>query len=275
MRIEILLPMIERKHCVNLVLRNIEKAEKPKDCQVLVVISASDEYVNFVRSKLEKIFVKVRIIESKDKWIEHNEIRPELDGGINWSNSGINQEKMSKVCNTYKLLQKNADRDMDYYWNIEDDNLFPLDTFPRYFGLMEALRADIVTGVSYSWYQAKLVTNFWTITLKKVFGENDTSNEMSYSVDYFPYQDSGVVRLGACGLVNVLMKKEALLSWTPTRMRGLGSAADVSFFISVAKHKLKAFGVWDITLPHITRVDNEQYQIMGQIDKSTMELLNV
>lgn len=273
--IEVLLPMIERRHCNNLVLRNIEKAEKPKDCQALAVVSASEEYTKFIQKRLEQIFSKVRVINSNCNWIEHDEIRPELDNGVNWSNSGKNQDKMAKVCNTYKLLKENADRNADYYWNIEDDNLFPLDTFPRYMNLMQGLKADIITGVSYSWYEAKLATNFWTIKLKNVFGENDSSKEKMYSADYFPYLDSGIVRLGACGLVNVLMKKEALLSWTPTKMLGLGSAADVSFFINAQEKGLKAFGVWDISFPHITVINDEYYQIMGKIDESIMELINV
>jgi len=275
MKVEILLPIIERPHCVNLVLKNLEKAVKPEGCQMLAAVSSSDEYFSFIEKRLKEIFKSARVFKISDSWIEHHEIRPDLDSGTKWSKSNVNQEKMERVNKTYSFLQKTASRDVDYYWIMEDDNLFPFDTFTRYAYLMEGLKADIVTGVSYSWYQARMATNFWTLKKERVFGEQDACKETTLKIDYFEPMDEGVTRLGACGLVNVLMKKKVLLSWQPERIPELGSAADVSFFINAQKNNYKAYGIWNIRFPHITKIDEDTYQIMGKIDKGIMELINV
>jgi len=211
--IEILLPMIERWHCVDWVLKNIELAEKPEDIQILCVITASDKYVEYVKKKLDKIFDKVRIIRKDDFAIEHDELRRRYYSvKTNCNPDKIREEKLRSVYRTYQKIVDNVDTEADYYWFIEDDTLFPLDIYSKYMNLIRKLRADIITGVSYYWHtKENRCRNFWNLEVTRTFGEKDTSNEVALNVTPIQAQTVGIIRLGATGLGNVISKKEAVL----------------------------------------------------------------
>jgi len=272
-KVEILFPTIERWHCIDLILKNMELANKPKNTQILCVCAGSDKYKNYVKRNLEKIFKKVNFIENPDEGIEHDKLRSVSKGEKDWTNE-INIKKIENVYKTYSLAKENIDKDVDYYWFIEDDTLFPLDIFNRYFNLLKGLKADIITGVSYYWHEFGVSPrNFWNLEVTKVFGEDDNSSEFTFNITPMNKQDEGVVKLGASGLGNVLAKKEVILEWQPQEHTNIGSGADISFFYNAYLKGFIAYGVWDIYLPHITKYENGDIAILGRIDKSLIPLL--
>jgi hypothetical protein len=175
------------------------------------------------------------------------------------------------VYDTYSRLVQAANRDADLFWFIEDDTLFPLDVFKRYSELMGALRADIVTGVSYYWHTLERHSrNFWALEVKK---GADGAKELQ--LDPIGPQAHGAVLLGATGLGNVLAKREPVLSWSPESYVNIGSGADISFFYNAMRKGFRAYGVWDIFLPHITKHQNGDVELRGRLDASLLPLLGM
>ena len=268
MKLEILFPTIERWHCVDLVLENMRLAEKPENTQILCVLSGSDKYAKYVEKKLKEIFKKVRMVRNKDTFIEHDQLRKKQYENIWCPDPKISFEKLLKVTHTYQLIKENVDKSADYYWFIEDDTLFPLNTFYNYLDMMRVLQADIVSGQSYYWHTLdKQKRNFWQI-------ENISNKKEPIKLKEMGFCDEGVVRLGATGLGNVLCKSEAVKTWSPKTFLYLQSGADISFFYNAEKRGLKAYGVWNIYLPHITKYQNNDIEIRGRIDKSIIPLVN-
>lgn len=271
---EILFPCIERWHCIDLVLKNLQMAVKPKDIQILCIVSGSKEYRDYLDKRLNEIFTKVRIIVNQDTFVEHDKLR-----SIQYENAyapdlEISVIKMKKVYETYTLITQHMDRSADLYWFIEDDTLFPLDTFTRYTQIMEALKGDIVTGISYYWHTLdNMKRNFWKVEYKKVFGNNDTSKEMTIHLENIKDCNDGVVRLGASGLGNVLAKQRAVMSWIPKNYMHINSGADISFFVSAMERNYKAYGICNLYLPHITKYDGGDIEIRGRIDKNLIPII--
>ena len=267
--IEIIFPTIERWHCINLILKNLELAMKPKDIQILSVISGSDRYADYVEKRLRSVFKVVKIVRKDEEGIEHDVIRK---SGFKPKEVGT---KLQQVYTTYELALKNIDKDADYYWFIEDDTLFPLDIFRQYKTLLDNLNGDIITGISYYWQSDKYSRNFWDIQTRRVFPKEDCCNENTFglSKEDMPFQKEGVVRLGASGLGNVLAKKQTVLDWIPQIYARVGSGADVSFFHNAQKKGYVAYGVWHIHLPHITIFEDGGIEIRGRLDKSLIPLV--
>lgn len=263
MKLEILFPTIERWHCIDLVLKCFELAEKPRDTQILAVIQSGDEYKEYVEKGLKKIFDKVRIVHRKEKYLDHDTLRISKRKTGSWTQKE-NYKKTLQVEKTYKQLVKHADKSVDCYWVAEDDTLFPLNFFTKAHKLMDALDADAVAGVSYRWRSnPPKNTNFCDINLDE---EGVTSFEV------LDKKESGVVRLGMTGLSGMLAKKDCILSWKPTSIKCINSGADVSFSLNMEGKRF--FGCWDLSLPHITKYENGDIQILGRIDKSLLPLFN-
>jgi len=225
---------------------------------------------------LKKIFKKYRIVRNPDFGIDHSEIRTTFEQGQTWTQSPINQKKIDKVSRAYQLVRKSVDEDVDYYWIIEDDNIFPLNTYDRYWGFMTAVDCDVVCGMSYSWNIPNTLPmphNFWNIATKRVFPDNDSCNDVTYVVTMVPYQTKGIYLMGASGLVNVFMKKKCMMAWLPHSIPHIGSAADCSFWINAKKNEFVGYGLWEVRLPHITKYANDDIQIVGRIDKSLIPLV--
>ena len=260
--IEIIFVTIPRWHCIDLVLKNLELASKPEDTQILAIISGDDKYAWYVEERLNKIFKKVRIYRTPDNPVEHDAIR---------LNHDVNQKKIENIYKAYRYALSNIDHSADYYWIIEDDTLFPLDTCNRYLGLMEGLNADIISGISYYWHE-EMQRNFWNLEMTRLFGEGDTSTEYSSKITPMQVQKNGVVRLGATGLGNVLVRRKAFEGWECQYNAGQG--ADIDYFIYAYKNNFVAYGVWDIFLPHITKYENGDINILGRLDKSLIPIIN-
>jgi hypothetical protein len=268
MKTEILFPTIERWHCIDLVLENMRLAEKPDDIQVLAVVSGSEKYRKYVEGRLKSIFNKVRIVKNYDTPIEHSELRKIHYENFYDPDPKISVKKLLKVFHTYSLIKKNIDKTADYYWFIEDDTLFPLDVYKRYMAIMDGLRADIVSGQSYYWHTLdRQKRNFWKIS-------NSDDKNKPIKLDEMGICDEGIIKLGATGLGNVLCKKEAVTTWNPESYLYLRSGADISFFYNAQNRDLKAYGIWEVFLPHITKYQNGDIEIRGRIDKSIIQLVN-
>lgn len=266
--IEIIFPTIPRWHCIDLMLKNIQAAHKPDDIQVLAVVSGDDEYAQYVEDGFKKIFDRVRIVRNDDVYIEHDKLRerqyesqqPDLD---------VSVKKLLKVYQTYTLAVQNADKKADYYWIMEDDTLFPLDTYDRYMQVMDFMGGDIVTGISYYWHTGDTgKRNFWKVHWKKT--------DKTYDVKLTNMEDcdDGIVKLGASGLGNVICKREALLTWTPKTFLSIKSGADISFFINALERNYPAYGLCNLSLPHITRHQKGAIEIKGKIEESLIPLIN-
>jgi hypothetical protein len=269
--IEIIFPTIPRWHCIDLILENLRLAEKPEDIQILCIASGDKKYTEYIETKLKKIFKKVRIVLTNNSFIEHDQLR-----GINndMASGKIYSDKLQNVYKTYQIAVDNIDKSADYFWFIEDDTLFPLNTYSRYMGELERLKGDIITGISYYWDTTnKITTNFWKVDFVKTFGENDTSNEKTILLTLIN-EKKGVVKIGASGLGNVIAKKDIVLSWQPRKYLSLHSGADISFFINAIHKGFKAYGMCELYLPHITKYSNNDIEIRGRIDKSLIKLLN-
>jgi len=160
-----------------------------------------------------------------------------------------------------------ADKDVDYYWIIEDDTLFPPDTFYRYLQFMKALKADVVSGLSYSYginfYNWR---NLWKIKFKKTFGENDSADEKTVDIKRIKPKNE-VIRLGATGLGNVLLKKKVIKGWRPTLPSDKGLGSDIDFFCYCKQRGYKAYAIKSINLPHFHKLKNGDIRLLGTIDK--------
>lgn len=271
-KVQILFPVIERWHCVDLMLRNLEKAQKPKNVSIVSVVSCSDPFFERLKSGLNDIFGEqsTKIIRKDDKWIDHDQLRSlYYETDLKPDNQDVRIEKLKAVYSTYTLLINNIDRESDLFWFIEDDTLFQLDIYNRYLDFMKILNADIITGVSYYWHtESNHSRNFWNVSV-----QNGDGNERRLTLAPIPAQRSGVVELGASGLGNVLAKRDTVLTWVPESYIDIGSGADISFFYSAMKHHFKAYGIWNIFLPHITKHTNGDIEIRGRIDKSLSPLV--
>lgn len=265
MKVQIILPMIERWHCIDLMLANLRLANRPQDCSVLCVLTSGDEYFNYIKPKLEEIFENVQFVRKEGVGVEHSELRTRYyESNVPHDGEDIRMTKLKAVYDTYQKVVENIDRSVDYYWFIEDDTLFQIDIFDRYMQYMETLDADIVSGVSYYWHtESNHCRNFWSIKPK-----GDT-----IELTPIPHQNHGVVYLGATGLGNVLAKKKAVTTWSPETYAEIGSGADISFFYNAMRKGLMAYGIWDIFLPHITKHTNGDIEIRGRIDRSLRELI--
>jgi|TARA_Y100000310_G_scaffold26154_2_gene24960 hypothetical protein len=273
--IEILFPTIERWHCIDSVLDNMGRADIPEDIQILTAITAGDEYAEYVTKRLNNIFPKVRMIRMEGDGIDHDKLREEYyEKDEKPKHRDIRQKKLEKVYKTYNTLVEAADPDADFYWFMEDDTLFPLDTYNRYRKAMEYIDADIITGISYYWHTMENHDrNFWNMECTRVFGDRDTSDETTFKLTMMRPQEKGLVQLGASGLGNVFCKAHTVRSWAPKMYQNIGSGADISFFFNAYKNGYKAFGMWDLYLPHITKYSGGDIEIRGRIDKSLIPLL--
>lgn len=274
MKVQIILPIIERWYCVDLLLSNLKEAVKPKDCSVLSICTSGDAFYEHLKNGLDSIFGKknVEIIRKQGSFVEHSQLRKNYyEASIPVSGEDIRLTKLRAVFSTYDIAVEAVDRTVDYFWFIEDDTLFQLDIFDRYVDYMNVLRADIVTGVSYYWHTDKNHSrNFWDLKVER-------NKEGFNQIELRPIncEDSGVIRLGATGLGNVLATREAVLSWKPESYVDMGSGADISFFYNAMVKGFRAFGIWDIYLPHITNHQGGDIEIRGRIDKSLLHLLGV
>ncbi len=258
--IEIIFPCIERRHCIDIVLKNMERAYKPEDTQILSIISGSDEYIEYVRERLNKIFKKVRIFKNWVHGIEHDEIRKDPK---------VTATKTSNVFDVYRIALSNVDHSAEYYWIIEDDTLFPLNVLRTYQNVMAGFDADAVSGISYYWHD-EMKRNFWNLNATSVFPDDDTCKEVTLSLSDMKPKEHGVVRLGATGFGNVLIKRGAFLGWEPQYKRMCG--ADIDYFAYLEMNGFKAYGIWDVYLPHITKYENGDMAILGRLDKSLIPL---
>lgn len=278
MKTEIIFPTIERWHCVDLILRNLEEAERPDPLQILTCISGGQEYAAYVTKRLKDIVgaENLRVIR-KQSGYDHDALREEyydLPENQRPMKRDIRTKKLEEVYDTYQRIVDQADPNVDYYWFIEDDTLFPLDVLSRYKRLMEAKNADIVTGISYYWHTGmNHERNFWHLAISEVF-PGEESSETTFSLAKMNNQESGIVKLGATGLGNVLCKREAVEKWKPKMYTDIGSGADISFFLCAKKHNLSAYGAWGIYLPHITKYANGDIEVRGRIDKSLIPIIN-
>jgi len=264
--IEILIPTIPRYHCIDLFLENLRLADKPKDTQILVCISGNDEkYTHYVQREIIKIFGKnrSRFIKYEEGGIEHDQVRGKESGEKN-------QKKILNIYNVYNLLHLSADKRADYYWIMEYDTLFPLDTYQRYFDILTGLNGDIVTGCSYYWHIYKK-RNFWNLNKTRVFPEGDNCDDCSWSVSDMEPKEQGVVKLGATGLGNILVKSNCFKTWYP--LAKIREGADISFFIHAAEQGYTAYGIWGLYLPHITKYENGDIEILGRINKSLINII--
>jgi len=274
MKVEVILPAIERWHCLDLLLKNMEKAEKPEGVQVLCVATCGDSYASKLESGLISIFGKdkTRLIRKSGTWIEHDKLRREYyESPLLPEGEDTRLTKLRSVYDTYSKIVELVDRSADLFWFIEDDTLFPLDVFTRYKQYMDVLRADAVTGVSYYWHTLeKHSRNFWSLSVKK---SPDGARELK--LEPMEPMQSGVVHLGATGLGNVLAKSETVLSWSPESYVDIGSGADISFFYNAMRRGFRAYGVWDIFLPHITKHQNGDIEIRGRVDSTLLPLFGM
>jgi hypothetical protein len=253
-----------------MVLKNIELAEKPDDIQAVAVVSSSDEYFDYVKPRLEGLFKKIKIIRNPDEGLDHGQLRAYQK---RYSTYGLGKEKLRKIEKTYDIVLENLDRSADYYWFIEDDNLFPLDTLKRHQDTIEFMKADISAGVSYFWSKhSPNGTNFWTIIRTKA-KDNSGQEYETVKVEKKDEKESGIERLGAAGLCNILASKRSVLSWTPARLERIGSGADISFFLNAEDRGYPAYGNWGITLPHITIYPDGNIAILGKIDPSISPII--
>jgi len=273
LKVEIILPAIERWHCVDLLLENLRLAVKPPDVRVLCVLSSSDAYYDKLKDGLGSIFSPdcVRIIRNPAGFIEHDQLRiKHYETNLVSDGEDIRLTKLKAVYDTYSLVLRNVDRNADMYWFIEDDTLFQLDIYSKYRDYMKVLDADIVTGVSYYLHtESNHSRNFWNITMQK---QDNGDKEMKLTT--IPCEHGGVVKLGATGLGNVLAKRETVLTWAPETYSDIGSGADISFFFNAMKKDYKAYGIWNIYLPHITKHTGGDIEIRGRIDKSLIPILS-
>ena len=272
---QILFPTIERWHCIDLILRNLELAYKPKNTSILCAITAGDKYANYVKDRLNKLFKEVTVFRMDKGYgagMDHNRIRYHNDERDNETRK-IELARCHAILGTYMMLTKNMDKNADYTWFIEDDTLFPLDVYTRYMNILNALDGDVVAGVSYHWHQfATVPHNFWKINVLKT-----PTGQALVKLESMQQKEEGVIKLGAAGLGNTLAKTEVVADWGRhikeyAEITDMG--ADISFFHHLEKTNKKAFGVWSVHLPQVSIHEDGNIQFYGKIDKSLIPMLN-
>ena len=280
MKTQIIFINIPRPHCIDQVLENIALADKPEDLSLLAVCAGPKEYQKELQKKIEYIFYKqsdgyfdksrIKFVKNKDGWIDHDKIREDITA------LQVQIDKMLNVYKAYDLAMQNLDPTADYYWFIEDDTLFPLHTFTRYMEVMKEKNCDIVSGQSYYWHTLKdYKRNFWGLKEDKVFPDQDECEDVNVQiVDSYPEKDEGVVKLGATGLGNVLAKGEVVRGWKPMDYVKINNGADIAFFYYAQQKGFKAYGIYDISLPHITLYPDGGIEIRGKIHENIIKIVN-
>jgi len=272
---EIVFITCERWHCIDMLIDNIRQASKPRNYQVLAVVQGSRQYMKYVRDKFEEFAPSVRAIKIPGKPVDHSILKDKMKKVRTWKVPEQDQKKQN-VETAFRMAVENSDDGMDLYWIIEDDTLFPLDTFKRYRKIMEAMKGDAVSGVSYSWHNERPeVRNFWEFVpvLDKKSDENVSIPV--FTLKSMPYQESGVSRLGSTGTGNVLAKNKPWTTWEPKWMRSISSGADISFWLNSYLRGYPAYGIWDVRLPHITTYPDGDIAIIGRLDKSLHHLVGL
>jgi len=270
MKTQIIFINIPRPHCIDLVLENIKQASKPENLSCLCICAGPDDYKSTLQSKLTGIFSQLQFIDNKDGWIDHDKIREDITA------LNVQVDKMMNVYKAYDLAMQNLDATADYYWFIEDDTLFPLHTFTRYMEVMQEKDCDIVSGQSYYWHTLQnYKRNFWGLKEDKIYDDHDECDDTTVQiVDSYPEMDKGIVKLGATGLGNVIAKGEVVRGWKPMDYIKIQNGADIAFFYYAMKKGYKAYGVYDISLPHITIYPDGGIEIRGKIDENIIKLVN-
>lgn len=272
MKTEIIFPCIERWHCIDLLIKNIREATKPKNTQILIVASARNKFISYLQKNFEEIFDKVRIVKTNNSFVDHDKLRKHIRTKDDWYKK-INRQKLKNVFNTYQCVVDNISN-AEQFWFIEDDTLFPLDVYKTYTKTMRKFTASIVTGVSYYWHTFNRDRrNFWNLEFTPVFGHDDSSKEYRFNLTEMKPQEKGFVELGATGLGNVLTERKPVTTWIPKSYPEISSGADISFFENAIKRGFKAIGIWDTYLPHITKFENGDVGILGRIDKKLYKTL--
>lgn len=275
MRTQIIFINIPRPHCIDQVLENLAMAEKPEDISMVCVCAGPKKYQEQLEAKIKNIYPlglpgKITFVENKDGWIDHDKIREDITA------LQVQIDKMLNVYKAYDLAIQNLDPTADYYWFIEDDTLFPLHTFKRYMEVMKEKDCDIVSGQSYYWHTLKdYKRNFWGLKEDRIYPDQDECEDVSVQiVDSYPEKDEGVVKLGATGLGNVLAKGEVVRGWKPMDFVKINNGADIAFFYYAQKAGFKAYGVYDISLPHITLYPDGGIEIRGKIHENIIKIVN-
>ena len=212
MKIQMIFLTIPRWHCIDLVLKNIELAAKTGvELSLVLVVSGGDTYFNYVTQRFKdmNLFNNIKIVKMDNVPVEHDKIR---DNGFSCQE---NKNKIENIFKAYQVAIDNIDFDVDYYWVIEDDTLFPFDTLERYMKLIDVFKADIISGVSYYWHSNhEYKRNFWNIIEKEhLIGNKESDGKIS--IETITEQDSGIIKIGATGLGNVLAKAETVWGWKP------------------------------------------------------------
>lgn len=272
MKTQIIFINIPRPHCIDMVLENIALADKPSQPSVVCVCAGPKSYRDNLARKLAstKGIGEVKMVDNYDGYIDHDKIREDITA------LQVQIDKMLNVYKAYDLAMQNLDPTADYYWFIEDDTLFPLHTFNRYMEVMKEKNCDIVSGQSYYWHTLKdYKRNFWGLKEDKVFPDQDECEDVNVQiVDSYPEKDEGVVKLGATGLGNVLAKGEVVRGWKPMDYVKINNGADIAFFYYAQQKGFKAYGIYDISLPHITLYPDGGIEIRGKIHENIIKIVN-
>jgi len=269
---ELIFPTIERWHSIDYVLKNIELSEKPKDLQALVVFSGcSKKYQDKVRKFFENLCPS-RFIVNDAQTIDHYDLREKMAIG----DMELNKIKTNLIFDTYQIIRDNCDKSVDYYWIIEDDNLFPLNAYTRYQSILEMFGADIAAGISYYWHKdSNYHHNIFKIVKKNQpnIGKDDSVDEWPYIETLEEHRESGIVPVDGTGFCNVLIKKDAWLSFQPQELKTTKTGVDLAFFTYAKEHGFKAFADWSMSLPHITKHKNGEIEIIGRLKPDMLEIL--
>lgn len=265
MKVEIIFSSIRRPDALSAMLRCFKACKKPKDVQILAVIQAGKDYKDKVERELRKIFKKTRVIHLDEEGIDHTKLRKSSSGDT-WKEDKLQIEKLRRMYRTYQDVVKYADKDADYYWMVQDDQPFPPNTYPHYRKMMKDAKADIVSGVSFSWrIQRGVNHNFWEIKSK--------GSGYEFPAKKVPKGTSSIVRIGATGLGNLLCKKKCVQNWKPAYDPKLNWGNDVNFFVNAQKKGYVTYGDWGHPIPHITNMPDGSVQVLGRIKKSLVPLI--
>lgn len=272
-KVQIIFPTIVRWHCVDLVIENIKLAVKPRNVSMLIVCPNDEEYIDHLKKKLKEIGIKYEIVINPEEGIEHDIIRPEITSE-EFSRTQISYSNIRKTDNifrTYKLAIEHCDKTADYYWIIEDDNLFPLDSYTRLKDAMRKKRASISSGLSWHWHSNEEIHNFWQLTLKNSIPFLEAETKMS--IELIPKREKGIDRIGATGFCNMLTEGELFRNWKPIKTQNnWGSGADICYCAWAYINGKTIAGIWDLELPHITKYDDGKIRVIGKIDQTLFPL---
>ena len=267
-KIQMILITIPRYHSIGMVIENIKRAEKPQNMELLVIASGDDKYIEYLEGQLKGLDYK--LIRNKDKSVDHDRIRREMD-----SDPRVNDDKRYYAFRAYELAQKHCNPDADYYWFAEDDNLFPLDTYPRYMKALKNQNAEMVSGLSWHWFDNHFEGhNFWRLTLTQTFPPAFPAKEVSMRVEQLPQKDWGTEPIGAVGTCNMICKGDIFRGYDV--MKGwatYNTGVDLALCIYAYEQNKKLLGIWDLELPHISKLEDGGIKIYGKIDKSLIPLL--